>query len=121
MDKNNLPETRQRENLLFDFYGALLTERQKEIFTMHNMEDCSLAEISEILGITPQGVSDIVKRSKTQLNRYEVRLNLVARFDNQNAATTQIKSILDEIENCEPSEINDATSRIRNIIDTLLL
>jgi len=48
--------------MLFDFYGDLLTDRQKEFFDLYYNEDLSLAEIAENAGITRQGVRDVVAR-----------------------------------------------------------
>ena len=54
-------------SLLFDFYGDILTERQKEIASLSFDEDLSLREISEITGITPQGVRDSLNKCKNIL------------------------------------------------------
>ena len=48
--------------LLFDFYGELLTEHQKEIYEQFVLEDLSLGEIAREAGISRQGVHDLVKR-----------------------------------------------------------
>ncbi len=66
--------------LLFDFYGELLTDNQKDVVRMHILEDYSLGEISEILGISRQGVHDSLKRALAALNNYEDKLHLVQRF-----------------------------------------
>ena len=52
-----------RMTLLFDFYGELLTERQKEFFDLYYNEDLSLAEIAENSGISRQGVRDVIVRA----------------------------------------------------------
>lgn len=64
-------------NLLFDFYGCLLTEHQNEILNDYYNEDLSMAEIAENNNITKSAVSDIIKRSLIQLQDYEDRLNLI--------------------------------------------
>ena len=66
--------------LLFDFYGELLTENQKNVCRMHILEDYSLGEISETLQISRQGVHDSLKRALTALRNYENTLHLVERF-----------------------------------------
>jgi citrate lyase subunit beta/citryl-CoA lyase len=63
-------------SLLFDFYGDILTERQKEIASLSFDEDLSLREISEITGITPQGVRDSLNKSKVILTEMEEKLGL---------------------------------------------
>lgn len=68
------------ETLLFDFYGELLTAKQKEICRMHLSEDWSLSEISEELGISRQGVYDTLRRAQEALATYENKLHMVKRF-----------------------------------------
>jgi len=65
--------------LLYDFYGGLLTDRQKEMLEMYYQSDLSLQEIGESEGISRQAVSDLLRRTKKVLTDYEVRLGLVAR------------------------------------------
>ena len=66
--------------LLFDFYGEMLTEKQKEMFDLYYNEDLSLAEISEHVGITRQGVRDSIVRAEHTLRDMEQRMGLVARY-----------------------------------------
>ena len=56
-----------RMTMLFDFYGEILTERQKEFFDLYYNEDLSLGEIAENSGITRQGVRDSIKKSSAEL------------------------------------------------------
>ncbi len=65
---------------LLDFYGDMLTPKQREVVESYYNEDLSLAEIAEEKGITRQGVRDTVKRAEQQLVEMEERLGLVARF-----------------------------------------
>ena len=53
-----------RMTMLFDFYGELLTERQKEFFDLYYNEDLSLSEIAENNGISRQGVRDVIVRAE---------------------------------------------------------
>ena len=61
---------------LYDIYAPLLNERQREILTLYYNEDQSLAEISENVGITRQGVRDCIVKSEVLLNGYEEALGL---------------------------------------------
>lgn len=66
--------------LLFDFYGEMLTPKQREIFDLYYNEDLSLAEIAEHEAITRQGVRDAIVRSESALRDMEAKMQLVARF-----------------------------------------
>ena len=68
------------ESLLFDFYGELLTEHQKRAYEEVVMGDYSLAEVAEELGISRQGVHDLVRRSRAALQGYEDKLQLMRKF-----------------------------------------
>lgn len=68
------------KTLLFDFYGELLTDRQKELYQLYHLDDLSLGEISEQLSISRQGVYDAIKRCDKQLAHFEDTLQLVHRF-----------------------------------------
>ncbi len=65
---------------LYDFYGQLLTDHQKEIYEMSILEDLSLSEIADTLTISRQGVHDTIKRCDNLLSEYENRLHLVEKF-----------------------------------------
>ena len=95
----------ERDNyvMLFDFYGSLLTGRQSHVFTLHYMEDYSLAEIGHELGITPQAVLDMLKRSVKALEKYESKLGLISNKQ-------KIEILLEKINNESDIDI------IKNII-----
>ena len=67
-------------SFLLDFYGDMLTEKQRSMVDYYYNEDLSLAEIAENEGITRQGVRDSIKRAEAQLLEMEERLALAARF-----------------------------------------
>ena len=73
-------ESIYEKTLLFDFYGELLTERQRDIFREVVFDDCSLGEVAEAHGISRQGVHDMVRRSEKALRGYEEKLGLVKKF-----------------------------------------
>ena len=68
------------QTLLYDFYGELLTERQQQDYESVVLEDYSLSEVAEDLGISRQGVHDMIKRCNHTLEEYESRLHLVEKF-----------------------------------------
>ena len=65
--------------LLYDYYGDLLTDRQKECFEMRYYQDLSLGEIGEILGISRQGVHDNLSRTEALLRNMEAKTGCVGR------------------------------------------
>ncbi|MBQ3104889.1 MAG: DNA-binding protein [Lachnospiraceae bacterium] len=69
-----------KQGLLYDFYGELLTERQKQIYEDAVFSDMSLSELSDEYGISRQGVHDLLKRCDKTLAEYEAKLGLIARF-----------------------------------------
>ena len=68
------------QTLLYDFYGDLLTEHQRRIYSEVVFDDFSVSEIARDEGISRQGVHDLVKRCNRLLTEYEERLHLVERF-----------------------------------------
>ena len=69
-----------RMTMLFDFYGELLTERQKEFYTLYYDEDLSLSEIAENYGISRQGVRDVIVRAEAYMTEIEDKTGLIKRF-----------------------------------------
>ena len=69
-----------RQALLFDFYGELLTEHQKSIYSDIVLNDLSYSEVARVEGISRQGVYDLVKRCDKILEDYESKLLLVEKF-----------------------------------------
>ena len=81
-----------RMSMLFDFYGDLLTERQKEFYDLYYNEDLSLAEIAENYGISRQGVRDVIVRAEATMDEIEEKTHIIRRF-NQNRK--EIASIIE--------------------------
>lgn len=107
------------QTLLFDFYGELLTEHQKDIYTQFMLEDLSLSEIAQDAGISRQGVHDLVKRCQKILEGYEDKLHLVERFLSIKEKVHEMNKILDSsLENREEPEV--MAMKIRKISDTII-
>jgi predicted DNA-binding protein YlxM (UPF0122 family) len=75
-----LKEKNLEISLLLDFYGEVLTEKQKEVVDLYYNEDLSLAEIAEQAQITRQGVRDCIKRGEATLLLMEEKLGLAGKF-----------------------------------------
>ena len=71
--------------MLLDFYGELLTEKQRECFNMHYNEDMSLSEIAQVMDISRQGARDLIVRAENTLTETEEKIGLVKRFSEQKA------------------------------------
>lgn len=107
--------------LLLDFYGELLTGKQREMLDLHFNCDLSLAEISEHMKISRQGVYDNIRRGKNTLYRYEEKLGLARRFMEIRKGMEEVKTLLEEIRrNNGSSGVSEALSRIREITDSII-
>ena len=73
-------EDKIRAGFLYDFYGELLNEHQRNICESYINEDLSLSEIAEEQGMSRQGVHDILRRCNDKLQKYEDKLHLVEKF-----------------------------------------
>ena len=87
-----------RMAMLFDFYGDLLTERQKEFYDLYYNEDLSLAEIAENYEITRQGVRDIIVRAERTLEDIEEKTGLIQRHHRIRATASQLSEICQTIQ-----------------------
>ncbi|MBR5322475.1 MAG: DNA-binding protein [Clostridia bacterium] len=107
-------------SLLFDFYGDILTERQKEIASLSFEEDLSLREISEITGITPQGVRDALNKCKNILTDMEYKLGLLSKFSENKKNTDYIIEKLNAMKEANPllsEEIDGIISVAEKMLD----
>lgn len=73
-------ERATRANLLYDFYGSLLSEKQCELFELYYHDDLSLGEIAETYNISRQGIYDNIKRAEKALEDFESKLQLYKKY-----------------------------------------
>jgi len=107
-------------SILYDFYGELLTENNKEVFVDYIFNDLSLSEIAEDKGITRQGVHDIIKRSSKKLREYEESLHLVKKFKTIEDKVNRIKSIIKEL-SLDNKEVSDGLlQEMNDLADDIL-
>lgn len=78
---------------LLDFYGEMLTDKQRDVIELYYDEDLSLGEIAETAHITRQGVRDSIKRGEAQLLELEEKLGLADKF-------RRYEEMLEEISGC---------------------
>ncbi len=106
-----------RQGILYDFYGELLTEHQKQIYEDVVLNDYSLSEIAQDRGISRQGVHDLIRRCNNILEEYERKLRLLERFLQVKQLAGQIDSLIDayKLERDEEllTKIGELTAQIR--------
>ncbi|WP_250278847.1 YlxM family DNA-binding protein [[Clostridium] colinum] len=108
--------------MLYDFYGELLTDKQKEIFELYHLNDLSLYEISSQYNISRQAVLDSIKRTEKTLLHYEEKLSLIEKHLNQKKI---IDKTINNIENILSSNSLDLfyvslLNEIKESLSTLL-
>ena len=108
-----------KQALLYDFYGELLNEHQKEIYEQFVLEDLSLSEIALGAGISRQGVHDLVKRCQKTLEGYETKLHLVERFLRIKEEVQNLDQVLDRQKDSAKPE-NEMIREIREIADRII-
>lgn len=91
-------EKTTRINFLFDFYQALLTEKQQKYMNMYYLEDLSLSEISELLSVSRQAVYDNIKRTEAMLESYEEKLHLYDKFRQRSEMIHKLEEIIESPE-----------------------
>jgi len=111
-----------KTTLLYDFYGELLTERQRTIFEMFHLNDLSLTEIGQELDISRQAVKDQMRRILKILGDYEEKLKLVEKFLEQKVLIKKIKTLVEEIESQfdVKTEVVEKIEQIKKISDDIL-
>jgi len=104
---------------LMDFYGAMLTDHRREVMRLYCEEDMTLAEIAEQLSITRQGVSDALKKGRAQLEDYEEKLGLAARYRALGEAAQRCMDALEKVQGVSGDEphLNAAKQALENIIN----
>ena len=87
-------EERVLISLLLDFYGPLLTDKQRMSLQLHHEDDMSLGEIAEELGVSRHAVHDNLQRARHILNDYESKLHLVAQYEAREQVINELKDTL---------------------------
>lgn len=110
-------------SLLYDFYGQLLSRRQREVMALYHEENLTLSEIAGEFGISRQGVHDALKNAEKALSQYESKLGLVAKFTKSTDAVHEIDSIIDRvIDNLQQqgqAQAVEELKKVKLIIDNL--
>ena len=105
-------DERLRQSLLYDFYGELLNEHQKAVFSAAVFDDMSYSELAEEFECSRQAAFDLVRRINKKLENYELKLGLLERFTNAKDKMEELsKAVSDMNSSVEASVIDDKTKR----------
>ncbi len=99
--------------MLLDFYGELLTPKQREAVALRYDDDFSLAEIAEDMGITRQGARDLIVRAEATLTETEQKTGIIRRFTEQRAALERMDGQLRQL-------VSLADGPVKQLGETLL-
>ncbi|MFC4735576.1 putative DNA-binding protein [Bacillus daqingensis] len=85
-----------RMNYLYDFYHALLTEKQNQYMSMYYLDDWSLGEIAEHFSISRQAVYDNIRRTELLLEEYEEKLQLLEKYEERRSKLNELRDLLED-------------------------
>ena len=105
--------------LLFDYYGSMLTEKQKEYFDMRYNQDLSLSEIGDIMGVSRQAVFDNLNRTEALLRRMEENIGCVKRDMLIRRAVQEILDAATVLDASSDPAVFEAKQRIAAAVHTL--
>lgn len=102
-----------RITMLYDFYGQLLTDRQRDFVEFYYGQNLSLGEIAGEFNVTRQSVHDTLKRAEQLLAHYEEKLGLVSRYQAEREKLVAAAGLLDE---CSSTVKDDRVQRVKEIL-----
>ncbi len=100
--------------LLFDYYGDMLTDRQRMCLDLRYNQDLSLAEIAEELGVSRQGVHDNIIRAEAHLQKMEAKTGCVRRYLQSRQAMQTILTSVEKLQNHADPQVREAATAIAN-------
>ena len=98
--------------LLFDHYGGMLTDKQRECFQLRYEQDLSLGEIAESMGVSRQAVNDSLTRTEALLRRMEENIGSVKRHKNTREALREILEAAAVLDASSDPAVMDTARRI---------
>lgn len=105
--------------MLLDFYGELLTQKQRNSFNMHYNEDLSLAEIAEVLDISRQGARDLIVRAEATLTETEEKIGLVKRFSEQQLVLDKMETELNALFSLTEGKAAEYVKKLLTELDSI--
>ena len=106
--------------LLFDFYGELLKENNRQIYEDYILNDLSLSEIASERGISRQGIHDTIKRSVKKLEEYENKIHLMERYESIHQKVKEVQLVIGEIKKSLDDKSNlNRLDKIERILEDI--
>ena len=105
--------------LLFDTYGAMLTDKQRDCFDMRYNQDLSLGEIAEEMGVSRQAVNDNLTRTEALLRRMEENIGCVKRDKLARRIAAEIRSAATVLDTSSDPAVHAAVQRILDAVQTI--
>lgn len=105
--------------MLYDFFGDLLTEKQRYYFDLYYNDDLSLSEIAEQADISRQGVRDIIMRAEHILKDYESKTGIVSRFLKMQSDISSIENDLRHIIDISNGEVRKTAEMAAEKVENL--
>lgn len=103
-------------SLLLDYYGSLLTEKQRNAFDLYYNQDLSLAEIAEQEGISRQGVHDTINRTEAALLQMEQAIGCIDRAENIRKAMDMIRVCAEALSSHQDPTVRKNAERILSAV-----
>ena len=105
--------------LLFDYYGSMLTDKQRDCFDMRYNQDLSLGEIGEVLGVSRQAVNDNLSRTEALLRRMEENIGCVKRYKLAREAVSEIRDAATVLDTFSDPAVRTLAQRILTAVQTI--
>jgi len=105
--------------LLLDYYGGMLTDRQRDCFDMRYNQDLSLGEIAEALGVSRQAVNDNLTRTEAALRRMEENIGCVKRDMLARRALAEIRDAATVLDTSSDPAVSALAQRILAAVQTI--
>ena len=105
--------------LLLDYYGGMLTDKQRDCFDMRYNQDLSLGEIGEALGVSRQAVCDNLTRTEALLRRMEENIGCVRRNQITRKAVQEILKAAEELRKTSDPAVSPLADRILSAAQAL--
>ncbi len=107
--------------MLLDFYGDLLTEKQRHYFDMYHNEDLSLSEIAELEGVSRQAVWDQIRRAEAALEEMEEKTGLLGRFGQMRRTAAELETGLEQLQGMTEGAARQTVERLLQSLRELQL